>query len=151
MATDQSLLPCEMASPDPPASQIHPSGTTTMSTRSSPEASSSLGMLHQQSSQEQDDAISRHPVSGPSKAYEGQPQDMATSFELSEVKAYPGQPMPNPFQQSRQYYNPDGRPSEWSMAVPLHALQSVPCPVDCPVCRHREITRTEAVTGMTTQ
>lgn len=37
------------------------------------------------------------------------------------------------------------------MATPLGSLQQGPAPVDCPVCGVREMTRTEFVSGGTTQ
>jgi hypothetical protein len=49
------------------------------------------------------------------------------------------------------YYTPYGHPSGYATAVPFHALQSAPCPVDCPACGRREMTRVEPVTGLTTQ
>lgn len=79
-----------------------------------------------------------------------------------DVKAYPGQPQPTYNNQGQQapayyqhqpqlYYTPYGPPSGYANATPLHALQSASAPVDCPACGNREMTRTEAVTGMTTQ
>ncbi|KAJ6037190.1 LPS-induced tumor necrosis factor alpha factor [Penicillium herquei] len=65
------------------------------------------------------------------------------------VKEYPGQPVANQFQ-PRQYYTPFGQPTTYATAVPLHALQSASCPVDCPTCGQREMTRIEAVSGTTT-
>ena len=69
----------------------------------------------------------------------------------SDVKAYPGQPAPAQVQQPQVYYTPHVHPSGYATATPLHSLQSAPCPVDCPACGQREMTRVEAVTGMTTQ
>lgn len=102
------------------------------------------------------------PVNTPAKAYEGQPADQiqgsyfaqAPAQYPSDVKAYPGQPAPQQMQQQPQqqmYYTPYGHPSGYATAIPLHALQSAPCPVDCPACGRREMTRVEPVTGMTTQ
>jgi hypothetical protein len=98
----------------------------------------------------------------PEKAYNGQPADQiqqsyfsqAPTQYPSDVKVYPGQPGPQPGQQHPQqqmYYTPYGHPSGYATAVPLHALQSAPCPVDCPACGRREMTRVEPVTGLTTQ
>ncbi|KAJ5098738.1 LPS-induced tumor necrosis factor alpha factor [Penicillium argentinense] len=103
------------------------------------------------------------------KSYQGQPaQDLSGGFARQypvhapdDVKGYPGQPQPAHHDPSQQqspyylnqpqlYYTPYGPPSGYATAAPLHALQSAPAPVDCPSCGHREITRTEAVTGMTT-
>ncbi|RAL14485.1 LITAF-like zinc ribbon domain-containing protein [Aspergillus homomorphus CBS 101889] len=41
-------------------------------------------------------------------------------------------------------------PSGYNTATPLHALQRGPAPVDCPVCRHREMTRVQPEAGNTT-
>ncbi|KAJ5218604.1 LPS-induced tumor necrosis factor alpha factor [Penicillium cinerascens] len=72
----------------------------------------------------------------------------------SDVKAYPGQPTPQ-FQQQQPgqpgaYYTPHGQQTGYATATPLHALLSVPCPVDCPCCGKREMTRVESVSGTTT-
>ncbi|KAJ5599421.1 LPS-induced tumor necrosis factor alpha factor [Penicillium hetheringtonii] len=104
----------------------------------------------------------------PSSSYAGQTSDPNTGYTAQyatpdDVKSYPGQPQPtyqDPTQQAPNYYQPPsqpgiyytpyGPPSGYASATPLHALQSAPAPVDCPACGHREMTRTEAVTGMTT-
>jgi lipopolysaccharide-induced tumor necrosis factor-alpha factor len=39
----------------------------------------------------------------------------------------------------------------YTHAVPLPTLQSIPAPVDCPFCGQRELTRTEFLSGGTTQ
>ncbi|KAJ5719196.1 hypothetical protein N7493_007651 [Penicillium malachiteum] len=68
----------------------------------------------------------------------------------ADVKEYPGQPVASQFQ-PRQYYTPFGQPTTYATAIPLHALQSASCPVDCPACGKREMTRIESVSGSTTQ
>lgn len=40
---------------------------------------------------------------------------------------------------------------EHSASVPLSSLMSTPAPVDCPHCRQRTMTRTEAHSGGVTQ
>ncbi|KAJ6139939.1 hypothetical protein N7471_006425 [Penicillium samsonianum] len=109
------------------------------------------------------------PVNGPSeKQYPHQPDsigqtpsyDASTSMTASPEKAYAGQPLPQYSQaqtqpqqgpgQPQQFYTPSGHPSGYASAVPLHCVQSAPCPVDCPVCGQREMTRVEAVSGGTT-
>ena len=50
-------------------------------------------------------------------------------------------PMQQPMQQQSTYQT----------AVPLGNLQEAAAPVDCPVCRQRALTRTEYVSGNTTQ
>jgi hypothetical protein len=44
-----------------------------------------------------------------------------------------------------------GHPSGYNAATPLHALGRGPTPVDCPICGVREMTRSEAESGSTTQ
>lgn len=51
-------------------------------------------------------------------------------------------PMQQPMQQQQSTYQ---------TAVPLGNLQEAAAPVDCPVCRQRALTRTEYVSGNTTQ
>ncbi|KAJ5802711.1 LPS-induced tumor necrosis factor alpha factor [Penicillium pulvis] len=80
---------------------------------------------------------------------------------VEEEKTYPGQPAPSyiqppplgppPQQQPQPYYAPAGQSSSYASAVPLHALRQAPCPVDCPACGQRELTRTQPVSGSTTQ
>ncbi|KAJ5107315.1 hypothetical protein N7456_003990 [Penicillium angulare] len=91
------------------------------------------------------------------KAYPGQPfPDQQTGFATqqpvhhpADVKAYPGQPVSNQFQ-PKPYYTPQLQPTNYPNALPLHALQSAPAPVDCLACRQREVTRVESVSGSTT-
>lgn len=94
------------------------------------------------------------------KAYPGQPYpeplhpDHPGQYPVnspSDVKAYPGQPNPEHMHQPQVYYTPYGHPSGYATATPLHSLQSASCPVDCPACGQREMTRVQAVAGMTTQ
>ncbi|KAJ5091963.1 LPS-induced tumor necrosis factor alpha factor [Penicillium alfredii] len=91
------------------------------------------------------------------KAYPGQPTpDQLSPAPTGQAqaaypteKSYPGQPVaqaPPP----NTYYTPFGQPTGYATVAPLHALQSAPSPVDCPVCGQREMTRTEAASGMTT-
>ena len=54
-------------------------------------------------------------------------------------------PMQQPMQQPMQTQ------STYQTAVPLGNLQEAAAPVDCPVCRQRALTRTEYVSGNTTQ
>ncbi|KAJ5355900.1 LPS-induced tumor necrosis factor alpha factor [Penicillium concentricum] len=101
------------------------------------------------------------PINGPSeKEYPFQPDSIgqapaydATSMAAPPEKAYAGQPLteyPEAQTQPQQFYTPSGHPSGYVTAVPLHAVQSAPCPVDCPVCGKREMTRVEPVSGGTT-
>ncbi|KXG47195.1 LPS-induced tumor necrosis factor alpha factor [Penicillium griseofulvum] len=84
--------------------------------------------------------------------------DASTSMATPPEKAYAGQPVPQYTQTAQpqqgagpqQFYTPSGHPSGYATAVPLHAVQSAPCPVDCPVCGKREMTRTQAISGGTT-
>lgn len=94
------------------------------------------------------------------KAYPGQPHPDQSQVghggqypmnAPSDAKAYPGQPVPEQMHPPQVYYTPYGHPSGYATATPLHALQSAPCPVDCPVCGQREMTRVQAVSGSTTQ
>ncbi|KAJ5653768.1 hypothetical protein N7490_000771 [Penicillium lividum] len=93
------------------------------------------------------------------KQYAGQPSDnephpafAGQMNSASNEKAYPGQPsQPIPDRsQPQAYYTPFGQSTNYATAVPLHALQSAPCPVDCPACGQREMTKTLAVSGGTT-
>ncbi|KAJ5133072.1 LPS-induced tumor necrosis factor alpha factor [Penicillium atrosanguineum] len=68
----------------------------------------------------------------------------------SDVKTYPNQITPQIQEQPGAYYTPHGQATGYTTATPLHALLSVPCPVDCPCCGKREMTRIEAVSGTTT-
>ncbi|CAI7611160.1 unnamed protein product [Penicillium glandicola] len=99
------------------------------------------------------------PINGPGeKQYPFQPDSIGQAPEYDTSmpppeKAYPGQPVPQ-YQNTQglpqQFYTPVGHPSGYVTAVPLHSVQSAPCPVDCPVCGERELTRVEAVSGGTT-
>ncbi|KAJ5370569.1 LPS-induced tumor necrosis factor alpha factor, partial [Penicillium cataractarum] len=137
-----------------------PTGITPLSPSS--EQSGTLLPTYEKSRQEHEAPIPVHnPPTAPEKAYNGQPVEQAQGSYFnhapaqypSEVKAYPGQPGPQQMQQHPQqqmYYTPYGHPSGYATAVPLHALQSAPCPVDCPACGRREMTRVEPITGLTT-
>ena len=61
-------------------------------------------------------------------------------------KGYPPQGMPAQpvFQQPIPQNN-------FASATPLFSLQQGPAPVDCPMCRVRQMTRVEYVSGGTTQ
>ncbi|OQE10478.1 hypothetical protein PENVUL_c004G07862 [Penicillium vulpinum] len=96
----------------------------------------------------------------PERQYPNQPDsigqelacDTPQSMPAPSEKAYPGQPLPQQGQGYLQpFYTPSCHPSGYSSAVPLHSLQSASCPVDCPVCEQREMTRIEPVSGGTTQ
>ncbi|KAJ5528795.1 hypothetical protein N7527_002188 [Penicillium freii] len=110
------------------------------------------------------------PTNGPSeKQYPHQPDSIgqtpaydASSMTAPPEKAYPGQPLPQYSQAQaqaqaqlqghpQQYYTPSAHPSGYATVVPLHCVQSAPCPVDCPVCGEREMTSVEPVSGGTTQ
>ncbi|CAG8158534.1 unnamed protein product [Penicillium olsonii] len=80
------------------------------------------------------------------KQYPFQPDSIGEvpGYAPSPSKEYPNQPQP------QQFYTPATHPSGYMTAVPLHSVQSAPCPVDCPVCGQREMTRVEAVSGGTT-
>ncbi|OQD60691.1 hypothetical protein PENPOL_c021G05148 [Penicillium polonicum] len=110
------------------------------------------------------------PTNGPSeKQYPHQPDSIgqapaydASSMTAPPEKAYPGQPLPQYSQAQaqaqaqlqghpQQYYTPAAHPSGYATVVPLHCVQSAPCPVDCPVCGEREMTSVEPVSGGTTQ
>lgn len=54
-----------------------------------------------------------------------------------------------PVQQQMQ--QPMQQQSTYQTALPLGNLQEAAAPVDCPVCRQRALTRTEYVSGNTTQ
>ncbi|KAJ5177597.1 LPS-induced tumor necrosis factor alpha factor [Penicillium coprophilum] len=101
------------------------------------------------------------PINGPSeKHYPYEPDSIgqapayaATPMATPPEKAYSGQPLPQYPQnqaQPQQFYTPSAQPSPYATAVPLHAVQSAPCPVDCPVCGKREMTRVQPVSGSTT-
>jgi hypothetical protein len=65
---------------------------------------------------------------------------------MNHEKTYPNQP--------QQFYapqNPQQNGYANAVPLPLHAVQSAPCLVDCPGCRVRQMTRVEAVSGGTTQ
>jgi hypothetical protein len=138
-----------------------PTGITPLSPPS--EQSGTLLPTYEKSRQEHEAPIPVHnPPIAPEKEYNGQPVEQisgsyfnqAPAHHPSDVKAYPGQAAPQQIQQHPQqqmYYTPYGHPSGYATAVPLHALQSAPCPVDCPACGRREMTRVEPVTGLTTQ
>ncbi|KAF4618361.1 hypothetical protein G7Y89_g14942 [Cudoniella acicularis] len=73
--------------------------------------------------------------------------------EMSQAEALPGQ-QPQ-FQQQQPQPQPQPQPSvpapsQYLTATPLASLQQSPTPVDCPICRVRQMTRTEFVTGGTT-
>ena len=94
------------------------------------------------------------------RAYQGQPRpDQINGPDVgqylvnspSDVKAYPAQLTPQIQKQQGAYYTAHGQPTGYVTATPLHVLLSVPCPVDCPCCGKREMTRVEAVSGTKTQ
>eukprot|EP00594_Rhizosolenia_setigera_P002184 CAMPEP_0178948458 /NCGR_PEP_ID=MMETSP0789-20121207/5490_1 /TAXON_ID=3005 /ORGANISM="Rhizosolenia setigera, Strain CCMP 1694" /LENGTH=171 /DNA_ID=CAMNT_0020628839 /DNA_START=155 /DNA_END=670 /DNA_ORIENTATION=- len=112
------------------------------------------------------------PTNNPSeKQYPHQPDsigqapayDASTSMTAPPEKAYAGQPLPEYAHaqaqaqaqlqgpgQPQQFYTPSGHPSGYAAAIPLHCVQSAPCPVDCPVCGQREMTSVQSVSGGTT-
>ncbi|CAG8927505.1 unnamed protein product [Penicillium salamii] len=94
---------------------------------------------------------SQPPFVNQEKQYPFQPDSVGEvpSYDASAPrdKEYPNQPPQN---HPQQFYTPAGHPSGYMTAVPLHSVQSAPCPVDCPVCGQREMTRVEAVSGGTT-
>ncbi|KAJ5312808.1 LPS-induced tumor necrosis factor alpha factor [Penicillium antarcticum] len=96
------------------------------------------------------------PINGHSeKQYPHQPDSIGQAPDYDAVtgheKAYAGQPLPQQGPpQPNQYYTPYGHPSGYATAVPLHGVQSAPCPVDCPVCGEREMTRINPISGGTT-
>ncbi|CAG7938325.1 unnamed protein product [Penicillium nalgiovense] len=112
------------------------------------------------------------PINSPSeKQYPHQPDsigqapayDASTAMTAPPEKAYPGQPLPEYAHaqaqaqaqlqgpgQPQQFYTPSGHPSGYAAAIPLHCVQSAPCPVDCPVCGQREMTSVQSVSGGTT-
>lgn len=59
-------------------------------------------------------------------------------------QGYPQDPSKGPAQAAPPRNN-------YQMATPLPSLQQGPAPVDCPVCGVREMTRTEFISGGTTQ
>ncbi|KGO41794.1 hypothetical protein PEXP_108000 [Penicillium expansum] len=104
------------------------------------------------------------PINGSEKQYPHEPNsigqapayDASTSMAVPPEKSYPGQPLPQHSQAQlqghpQQFYTPSGHPSGYLTAVPLHCVQSAPCPVDCPVCGEREMTSVEPISGGTTQ
>ncbi|TVY51768.1 hypothetical protein LCER1_G004976 [Lachnellula cervina] len=54
-------------------------------------------------------------------------------------------------QQPKGVHAPAAPRNNYQIATPLGSLQQGPAPVDCPVCGVREMTRTEFVSGGTTQ
>lgn len=72
------------------------------------------------------------------------------------MQQQPGQPQVQyvqmPAQQVPQQAQGTPAPtSTFAYAVPLATLQEGPAPVDCPLCRVRQITRTEYIVGSRTQ
>ncbi|KAJ5946327.1 hypothetical protein N7454_003166 [Penicillium verhagenii] len=134
------------------------------STINSPPIPASISPAYERT-QPEDAPIPLSSLDMPEKEYCGQPlpnEPAMTSAsqhptgQASNEKAYPGQPMPNhvqvpQLQQQQTYYTPFGQPTRYATAVPLESLQSAPCPVDCPVCGMREMTKTEFISGGTTQ
>ncbi|KAJ5456974.1 hypothetical protein N7530_012248 [Penicillium desertorum] len=118
------------------------------------------------------DTMQPTPTNNPSeKQYPHQPDsigqapayDASTSMTAPPEKAYAGQPLPAYSHaqaqaqaqlqgpgQPQQFYTPSGHPSGYATAIPLHCVQSAPCPVDCPVCGQREMTSVQSVSGGTT-
>ncbi|KAJ6112934.1 hypothetical protein N7512_008258 [Penicillium capsulatum] len=149
----------QAVSPLTPAQQHHTGGPDTLDTISpdptgpAPSYEKSQ-QLHDSQSPAEPPAVQ---PAEPTKSYPGEPraEPDAAAYPVnspSDVKAYPGQPTPQQGQQHpQQYYTPFGQPSGYASCTPLHALQSAPAPVDCPCCGRREMTRTEAVSGGTTQ
>jgi lipopolysaccharide-induced tumor necrosis factor-alpha factor len=91
------------------------------------------------------------PTSG-EKQYPFQPDSVGEIPPHSDEKNYPNQPPQFQHQQGpQQFYTPQAHPSGYATVVPLHGLQSAPCPVDCPACGERELTRITPVSGGTTQ
>lgn len=142
--------------PPPNAETIHPAPVSEQGTGTYTSTSSEKPPIHG----DYEAPTSVNPPAEPAKAYPGQPYPdqlqagYAGQYPLnspSDVKAYPGQPTPEQMQQPQTYYTPYGHPSGYATAAPLHSLQSAPSPVDCPACGYREVTRAEAVSGMTTQ
>ncbi|KAG0157714.1 hypothetical protein PDIDSM_4899 [Penicillium digitatum] len=102
----------------------------------------------------------------PEKQYPDQPDslgqtqahDALTPISALPEKAYKDQAL-SPYSQTQahlqgcpqQFYAPSGHPSGYATVVPLHCVQSAPCPVDCPVCGKREMTSVDFVNGGTTQ
>ncbi|KAL4913308.1 LITAF-like zinc ribbon domain-containing protein [Aspergillus aurantiobrunneus] len=90
------------------------------------------------------------------------PTQPGAGAEIQLQNFQPQQPASSPHQQAHGPWNPDPhmyppqkyapapQPSQYPIAVPLHALQRVSQAVDCPFCHQREMTRIEAVNGSTT-
>lgn len=87
-------------------------------------------------------------MAAPQYTVEQQPQYTAEHPGMQPVqeKSYQQQGMPQ--QQMPQQQMPT---SNFASATPLVSLQQGPAPVDCPMCRVRQMTRVEFVSGGTTQ
>jgi lipopolysaccharide-induced tumor necrosis factor-alpha factor len=79
---------------------------------------------------------------------EQQPQYSAEQPGMQPIqeKTYPQQGVPQ-----QQYPQQPMPQSTYASATPLVSLQQGPAPVDCPMCRVRQMTRVEFVSGGTTQ
>lgn len=74
------------------------------------------------------------------------PQEKTYLHQGMPQPQYPEQQMPQ-----RQYAQQPMPQSTYASATPLVSLQQGPAPVDCPMCRVRQMTRVEFVSGGTTQ
>ncbi|KAJ5939789.1 LPS-induced tumor necrosis factor alpha factor [Penicillium verhagenii] len=160
------LIPAETLQQDKigPVSPMHTSeGTSTISSPPIPASISPPVPIYERN-QPEDAPMPLSSLDMPEKEYCGQPPPNELAMpsasqqpmgQASNEKAYPGQPMPNhvqvpQLQQQQIYYTPFGQPTRYATAVPLESIQSAPCPVDCPVCGMREMTKTDFISGGTT-
>ena len=119
-----------------------------------PTSPDSVSQQHTGSTSAMQSSYTPTPING-EKEYPFQPDSVGGDPNTHSEKAYPNQPQ-QVYQQGdpqgpQQFYTPYGHPSGYATVVPLHCVQSAPCPVDCPVCGEREMTRIEPVSGGTTQ
>jgi hypothetical protein len=167
-AANHFPAPAPMYSEDPepvyPTPIAHPTPIHAMQTGGSISPDSEVNTYQnygqsQSQGQSHSDILHRPtPINGHTeKQYPHQPDSIGQAPDYDTVtgpheKAYAGQPLPQQGPpQPNQYYTPNGHPSGYATAVPLHSVQSAPCPVDCPVCGQREMTSINPISGGTTQ
>jgi lipopolysaccharide-induced tumor necrosis factor-alpha factor len=78
-------------------------------------------------------------------------QEKTYPHEGMPQQQYPQQQMPQQQMPQQQYAQQPMPQSTYASATPLVSLQQGPSPVDCPMCRVRQMTRVEFVSGGTTQ
>ncbi|KAJ5757744.1 LPS-induced tumor necrosis factor alpha factor [Penicillium nucicola] len=161
MTEPRHQTPAPMYSEDPepvyPTPLAHPTPIHAMHTGGPVSPTSEANTYQSQSQAMPDPLYNPAPLNGhQEKQYPHQPDAISQAPEYgiisgSHEKAYEGQPLHQQGpSQPNQYYTPYGHPSGYATAVPLHSVQSAPCPVDCPVCGEREMTRIKPISGGTT-